>query len=102
MTPERFYNRLMLGLDRSDSIQVRVLGDIEVEMTLSAITFGDFVYRSNWDGMADYPFSNIQDAIGVFTTKSKGKLSGLYLDRESMDSLSYGQKWKHLKFVHWN
>lgn len=102
MTPERFYNRVMMGLDRSDSIQVRVLGDIEVEMTLAAKSFGDYVYLSNWEGVIDIPFSNIQGAIGVFTTKSKGKLSGLHLDKQSLDSLCNGEKWKQLKFVHWD
>jgi len=101
MTPERFCNRVMMGLDLSDSVQVRVLGDIEVEMTLAAKSFGEYLYQSEWEEIADVPFSNIPGSIGVFTTKSKGKLSGMHLDGPSLDSLCYGQKWKHLKFVHW-
>lgn len=101
MTPERFYNRLMMGLDLSDSIEVRVLEDIEVEMTVAAKSFGEYFYQSQWDGMVDIPFTNIPGAMGVFTTKSKGKLTGLSLDKRSLDSLCYGQKWKHLKFAHW-
>lgn len=102
MTPERFYNRLMMGLAGSDSVEARVIKNIDVEMTLSAITFGEYVYRSNFEGVIDQPFTSMDGALGVFTTKSKGKLSGLTLDRTSLDSLCNSPKWKHLRFVHWD
>jgi hypothetical protein len=101
MNPERFCNRIMMGLELSDSIIVRTLGPIDVEMTLVATTFSSYQYESNFDGMLDYPSTNIQGAYGLYTTKSKGTLTGLSLDGKSLDSLCNGQKWKHLKFRHW-
>ncbi|MDD4645444.1 MAG: hypothetical protein PHY99_05610, partial [Bacteroidales bacterium] len=100
-TPERFFNRIMMGLHLSDTILVRTLGDIEVEMTYAAERLRDYIYQSNWDGMIETPATTIPGAIGVFSTKSKGKLSGMQLDSQSLDSLCNGQKGKHLKFVHW-
>jgi hypothetical protein len=101
MTPERFYNRLMMGLSRSDTILVRILKRIDVEMTVAGINFSDFTYRVIWEGMIEEPATNIKGAIGFFSTKSQGGLNGMHLDRISLDSLCYGEKWKDLKFRHW-
>jgi len=101
MTPERFCNRVMMGLVQRDSIVVRTLGAIDVEMTLAASTFSSSQYISSFEGMLDYPATNIKGAYGLYTTKSKGTMTGLSLDDPLLDSLCNGQKWKHLKFRHW-
>lgn len=102
LSPERLFNRIMMGLIGSDSVNARVFKSFDVEITLALRNFGDYQANlSPWEGMIEYPISGIENAFGFFFTKTKGELVGIGLDRRSLDSLCYGSKWKHLKFKHW-
>ncbi len=102
LTPERLFNRIMMGLQHNDSITARVLNGIDIEMTIARRNYGDYMANlSPFEGMIDYPIQGIENAYGFFHTKTSGSLKDLHLDRMSMDSLCNSPKWKHLKFKHW-
>ncbi|MCK5821407.1 MAG: hypothetical protein KAH17_05960, partial [Bacteroidales bacterium] len=42
MSPERLFNRIMMGLSNSDSVRVRVFKSFDIEITLALRNFGDY------------------------------------------------------------
>lgn len=102
LTPERLFNRIMMGLEDTPNISTRILNSIDIKMTIARENYGDYMANlSPFEGLIDYPIQGIEKAYGFFHTKTSGYLTGLNLDRESMDSLCNSPKWSHLKFKHW-
>ncbi len=102
LTPERLFNRIMMGLDLTDNVSSRVLNFIDIEMTMAKRNYGEYQANlSPFEGMIDYPIQGIENAYGFFHTKTSASLPGLRLDRKSLDSLCNSPKWSHLKFKIW-
>lgn len=104
LNPERIFNRILQGIDTNHEVRTRVLDSIHFFSIVPDGPFGEFwetrINRSDRDLP---PYSNFdqQEVFGMFCSITKAYETGFYLDQRSLDSLSYGQKWKHLKFKHW-
>ena len=101
--PELLFNKIMMSVDITDDrIRTRVFHKMDVLWTRTDLALSEFTkVNSSWVGMLDYPLCQIPGVFGFISPKIYGELNDLVLDNRSLDSLCYGQKWKHLKFKHW-
>lgn len=102
-SPERLLNKIMMSLDSSkDNIRTRVFHSMDLYWTLAEPDFFDYTnVLAYWEGLIDIPYSQVEGMYGLMVTKVDGLLTGLELDRRTMDSLCNGQEYKHLNFKYW-
>lgn len=101
--PEKLLNKILMSLDLSrDSIRTRVFHTMDLYWTLTEPAFQEYNrILAYWQGMIDYPYSQIPGMYGFMVTKVDGKLEDLELDMRAMDSLCNGVAYKYLNFRSW-
>ncbi len=102
-SPERLLNKILMSLDLSrDSVKTRVFHCMDLYWVLTEPAYAEYnQVLAYWQGMIDYPYSQIPGMYGIIITKVDGLLSGLVLEKRAMDSLCDGQDYKHLNFKQW-
>lgn len=102
LTPEKLFNRIMMGIEQNKDITARTLDSIHLFCMRPDMVFTEY-WNTRINRMDhDYPpFSNFDSIYGMLLCVSTGYRTGFYLSQKSKDSLCYGEKWKHLKFKPW-
>ena len=102
--PELLYNKIMMSLDLSNqNITSRIFKSMDVHWTLAEVSYNEYTsILSFWQGMIDYPYSQIPGMYGMIIAKVSGQMKGIKLAKQTMDSLCYGQAYKHLNFRTWD
>ncbi len=94
----------MMSLDLSNQkITSRVFKSLDIRWTLTEAPYHEYTWiLGYWQGMIDYPYSQIPGMYGMIVTKVQGQIEGIKLARQTMDSLCYGEAYKHLNFRTWD
>ena len=102
LTEERFFNRLKMSLRDGQEVQSRVLRSIDFEGLRWSQDVQDYMDTWLLRAESDYPpFSNLENAWGIFASFATVKKTGMILDYISNDSLCNGRLTKGLKFRNW-
>jgi hypothetical protein len=100
--PNRFFNPLKDLLPKSDTILARRLDSVDVVLLRPNKFFNHYwAVKDYWDGSDRPPFSNFDNAYGMFFTYIRDEWTGMQLNWQAMDSLCNGYYYKEMKFRSW-
>ncbi|MCK4662474.1 MAG: DUF4249 family protein [Bacteroidales bacterium] len=79
----------------------RLVGDIEIEFVLASDDFYTYIVThkpSSGISQENQFFTNIENGVGIFSSRFNKPIKNIYLDDRSKDSLAMGRFTKMLKF----
>jgi len=100
--PDHFFNQLTKALTPFSEDVSRKFISIDLIFLYADQYYKDYVETYEYSGNQDIPaYSNINNGYGLFTIIRRAVYEDMFLDQESLDSLSMGHITKKLKFVRW-
>ncbi len=89
-------------LPTNDSVIARRLDSIDIALTTPSRFFNNYWFiKDKWEDTDFPPYTNFDNSYGMFITIARDELTGMMLERQSMDSLCDGYFYKKMKFKRW-
>jgi len=100
--PDLFFNQLVKSITPYKEGMSRRFISIDLVFLFGDQFYKDYVETYEYSGSQDLPVQgNINNGLGLFTMTRSAEYVDMYLNQQTLDSLSQGYRTRKLRFVKW-
>ncbi|MBT3244441.1 MAG: DUF4249 family protein [Bacteroidetes bacterium] len=101
-SPIWLYKQIANNIKENEAVSNRRFSSIIIRKRLVSPDYSHYLSSLEYSpDLYTHIFSNITNGKGLFAAYSKSEITGITFSEQMLDSLSFGQYTKHLKFKRW-